>query len=116
MKIACYNSIKFGENVEVGWDCLFMDTDFHRLTRDDGTKTKGYGSINIGDNVWFGCGCRIFKQSVIPSKCVVSAQTIISETLNGPERSILWNPHSIQVKANGYYRDYKDDKIDYTIE
>lgn len=31
-KIVSYNSIKFGTNVLIGWECLFLDTDFHSLT------------------------------------------------------------------------------------
>lgn len=31
LKLACYNSIHFHDNVLIGWDCLMTDTDFHKL-------------------------------------------------------------------------------------
>lgn len=111
MKLVCYHSITFGNRVLVGWDCLFMDTDFHVLTRSDGSQTKGYAPIYIGDDVWFGFGCKVFKRAVVPSQCVVSAQTILSETIDAPERSVLGNDNKIIVKARGVYHKYADDKI-----
>lgn len=115
IKVVCYHSIKFGDNVLVGWDCLFMDTDFHSLTRNDGTKTKGYGKIIIGDGVWFGCGCRVFKRTTIPSQCVIAAQTILKEEIEGSEneKTIIGNSNSAMVLAKGYYRNPSDDLIYY---
>ena len=115
IKIACYHSIKFGEDVLVGWDCLFMDTDFHSLTRNDGTKTKGFAPINIGNSVWFGCGCKVFKRTIIPDQCVVSTQTIISEKVLVAPRTIIGNDCSIVSKAEGYYHDPINDTIEYSI-
>lgn len=114
MKMACYHSITFGNNVLVGWDCLFMDTDFHVLTRTDGSKTKGYGPIYIGDEVWFGCGCKVFKRTKIPSQCVVSAQTVLSEVVNAPEQSVIGNDIRLIVKTKGVFHKYDDDKIVYS--
>ena len=113
LKLACYFSIKFGHHVLVGWDCLFMDTDFHALTRPDGSKTKGYDSIVVGDEVWFGCGCKVFKRTVVPNRCVVSANTVLTSKLEIPEKSVIGNDNTICVKAQGMYRNYKDDKIMY---
>lgn len=113
IKLVCYHSIVFGKHVLVGWDCLFLDTDFHSLKRNDGSKTKGYAPIIIGDDVWFGCECRVFKRTTVPSRCVISAQTILSEALEAPECSIIGNTRSIIYKTEGYYRDFKDDIIDY---
>ena len=36
LKLACYDTIEFGTNVSCGWDCVFMDTDFHRMKYLDG--------------------------------------------------------------------------------
>lgn len=113
LKIACYHSISFGKDVHVGWDCLFMDTDFHSLIRENGTRTRGYAPIVIGEGAWLGTGCKIFKRTQIPAHCIVSGMTILSGPVDCPERSLIGNPRSTVVKVTGIYRDYHDDKIVY---
>ena len=113
LKIACYHSISFGKDVHVGWDCLFMDTDFHSLIRENGTRTRGYAPIVIGEGTWLGTGCKIFKRTQIPAHCIVSGMTILSGPVDCPERSLIGNPRSTEVKVTGIYRDYHDDKIVY---
>lgn len=36
LKIACYDSITFGENISVGWQTMIVDTDFHSLKKVNG--------------------------------------------------------------------------------
>ena len=43
LKLASHCGITFGDKVSIGWNCMFIDTDFHRLTRVDGKKVKAYG-------------------------------------------------------------------------
>ena len=114
LKLACYNSITFGNHVLVGWDCLIIDTDFHALSRKDGTKSKGHAPIVVGDDVWIANSCKILKRSYIPSKCVVSAQTIISSKLEIPEYSVIGHKYEIVVKAKDRFRNHNDDTIDFT--
>lgn len=113
IKIACYNSIKFGNHVLVGWDCLFLDTDFHTLTKSNGERNRGYGPIVIGDEVWIANGCKVYKCSCIPAKCVVSGQTVISSKVDVPEKSVIGNSYDIEIKIKDSYRNYLDDKINY---
>ena len=35
--ILAYNHIRFGENCLISWDCLIMDTDFHKIYDKEGT-------------------------------------------------------------------------------
>ena len=115
MKIACYNQITFNENVLVGWDTLFMDTDFHRLTKVSGGYTKGYGVIEIGSNNWIANGCKIMKNTRTPNNSVISSSTLICDDLSSyPEQSIFKNKKEYDVKI-GYWRNFKDDKIEYPV-
>lgn len=41
LKLACYDSITFGNHVLVGWDCLIIDNDFHALSRKRWDEIKG---------------------------------------------------------------------------
>lgn len=113
LKIACYDSIVFGARVLVGWDCMFMDTDFHTLKKSDGTYTKGYGPISVGDDVWFGCGCKIFKNSRVSSSCVISAQSVLQSAVETGEKVVLGQNYEVVVKADGRWHCMGDDSINY---
>lgn len=65
LKLVAYHSIEFKKNVLCGWDCLFMDTDFHQLTfTDSNSLPKAYDKISIGENCWFALKCTVMKGTV----------------------------------------------------
>lgn len=113
LRLASYNKITFGDNVRFGWDCIVMDTDFHKLTRKDGTTTKGYGPIQIGSNNWFGNGCRIMKNTSTPDYCTIAAGTWLSKSVEVPEYSVIGNKKEIGIIASGVYLDPNDCDINY---
>ena len=45
VRIISYDKITFGKNCLIGWDCLFTDTDFHFITKRDGSKTKALNEL-----------------------------------------------------------------------
>lgn len=111
-KLACYHYISFGDKVHVGWESLFMDTDFHTLSRLDGTTTKGYGPIKIGANNWFGCKNTVLKNTITPDYCVIASNSLLNKDYSiGNYIVIGGNPCS--KIAEGLLRDYSDDKINY---
>lgn len=104
-------NVTFGNHVRFGWDCLVMDTDFHRLKRLDGTLTKGFGAISIGNNNWIGNGCRIMKDTITPDYCTISAGTWISGKVAAKPYSIIGNNRAIQIIKTGYFLDPSDNNI-----
>lgn len=111
-KLICLNSINFNKNVLVGWDNLFLDFDFHKLTYiQSQMKSKGYGTIIIGENVWFSNGCRTYKNIVLPNNTVICANTILSKVNVTEENTIIGNNISLEVKKRGVFRNPNDDKI-----
>lgn len=104
-RIISHNHITFGDNVRFGWDCIVMDTDFHMLTRLDGTQTKGYGEIHIGAYNWFGNGCRIMKNSSTPNYCTTAAGTWLTKHALVPEHSVIGNQKKIEIIATDCYLD-----------
>ena len=77
-EIICYKKISFGSEVLISWDCLIMDTDFHRvITLKDGRHVNEDEAIAVGNHVWIGCRSTILKGSLIPSDSVVAAGSII---------------------------------------
>lgn len=112
-KIVCYNNIKFNDNVRVGWNCLFMDTDFHKLTKLNGGYSKGYGTITIGNNNWFGTGCIVLKNTLTPNFTTISATSLLNKPYRFPEYCIIGPDTAISVKVQNIYRNIDDDIIDY---
>lgn len=113
MKLTSYRNISFENNVLVGWDCLFMDTDFHSMKKKDGGKTKGVGTIKIGANSWICAKSSLMKNTEIPRFTTVSSGTTLNKKMDIPECSIIGNDSNVVVKHTGLYRDIHDDKIDY---
>lgn len=113
LKITSYHYISFLDSVRVGWDCMFLDTDFHSMKKLKGGYTKGFGPIIIGNRVWFGSKCIILKNTVLPNFTTVSAGTVLNKKMEIPEYSVIGLDNNITVKCTGLYRDLFDDKINY---
>lgn len=111
LRLVCYDKIEFGRRVLVGWDCMFTDTDFHKITREDGTASKGYGPIIIGDDTWIANGCRFLKNTTLSNKTIVAACSIVCGNINAPEKSIIGSQPHVSVLANGRWLNRSDDKI-----
>ncbi len=80
MKIVCYEHIHFDNNVLVGWECLFMDTDLHQLNVIGEEKPpKIHVPIFIGEHCWLAARCMIMKGTSIPENCVVAANSLLNK-------------------------------------
>lgn len=111
LHIVCHNSIKFKENVLIGWNCHFMDSDLHKLKMTNGNHTRGYGNIEIGYNCWLANNCKVYKNVTIPNNCIIASDTIICSNVECEEFSLLGNDHSIKILKTGLFLDRNDDKI-----
>lgn len=112
LKITSYSKIEFGKNVLVGWDSIFMDTDFHQVKSINGELIKSYGEIKIGENNWFGVGCIIQKNTKTPDNTIISAKSLLNKDYQIPEFSIIGGMPAKLIKT-GYYRDLNNDQISY---
>lgn len=113
LKLACYYGMEINDNVLLGWDCTLTDSDFHILTKQDGTTTTGYGRVLIGENTWMAMKCIVLKNSVVPANSVLSACTLYSGNNCKEEKVIISTNIDPYVKANGIYRDELKDRITY---
>ena len=115
LKLACYRSICFGNNVLIGWNTQILDTDFHVLKPLDNStpRSKGFGAIVIGHDVWIANGCKIYKNVSIPPLCVVGADTILHKSIKADPYSLITNKIEPAVRVTGAYYDRKEDKIKY---
>lgn len=98
-KIICKKQIKFGKNCLISWDCLFMDTDFHKINTSDVEYINKDKAIIIGNNVWIGCRNLILKGSKISDNSVISANSKINSKFEECNIIISGNPASI-IKRN----------------
>ena len=115
LKLACYSSISIGDRTRIGWNTQIIDTDIHLLKHKDGRKTesKGYAPIRIDNGVWIANSCKLYKGTVIPHSCVVSADTVLKGFVKFNPYSIIGNDRTIIIQAEGFYRDLDDDRIFY---
>ena len=113
LKIACYDIIEFGKYVSCGWECTFMDTDFHRMKYLDGRESpKPYGPIRIGEGCWFGFRSVVQKNTILPKRTTVASNSLVNKVYDIPEASIIAGQPAKLVKT-GIYRDMKDDTVVY---
>lgn len=114
LKLACYDSVDIQDNVLIGWNCLICDTDFHKLKYVDAERvTKGYGKIIVGHDTWIANGCKLYKNTIIPPKCVVGADTILHSSVECEPCSLITSNAEVVIRKTGLYLDREDNKIDY---
>ena len=116
LKIACYDTIDLSKDVHCGWECVFMDTDFHRMKFIDGRESpKAYGPIRIGDGCWFGFRSIVQKNTLLPNRTTVASNSLINKIYDIPEVSIIAGQPAKLVKV-GICRDMKDNMVVYNNE
>lgn len=93
-QIVCRKQIMFGANVLISWDCLFMDTDYHKIFR-NGEYSNQDKPITICDNVWVACRNVILKGSLITNNNVIAANSVVVGKFNEENCLIAGNPAKI---------------------
>lgn len=90
--IMAQKRITFGDNCLVSWECLFMDTDFHKIKDENQNVINPNKSITIGNNVWFGCRNSILKGTKIASNSVIGANSVVSKDISNTPGVYVGNP------------------------
>ncbi len=91
------HNLVIGDNCVISWNCQLLDDDFHELIYCG--KREYANSIIIGNNVWIGCGVKIYKGTVIPDGCVIASDSIVKGVFNIENSLICGCPAKI-VKEN----------------
>lgn len=109
-KIIAKENITFGNDVLIGWNGLFMDTDFHRLTYVTGELPPPVSRpIKIGNSNWFGCNCTVLKGFQTEDSVVITAGTICTKRTDMKEKNVYGNRNTIELLAEGRYYDKNND-------
>lgn len=93
-QIVCFKNISFGDDVLMSWQCLIMDTDFHKIIKNN-QITNYDQAIHVGSKVWIGCRCTILKGVCIPDGCVIAANSNCVKSIEVKNTLIGGNPAGI---------------------
>jgi acetyltransferase-like isoleucine patch superfamily enzyme len=89
--------LNIGDNCAISWDCQFLDDDFHELQYEG--KKESDNAIIIGNNVWIGCGAKIYKGTRIPDGCVVASDSVVKGVFTSEASLIAGSPAKV-IKEN----------------
>lgn len=90
--------IEFGNDCLVSWDCLFMDTDSHKIFQNEEHINQN-AEICIGNHVWIGCRATILKGVSIANDSVIGAGAVITKDCISERCVYAGNPARI-VKSD----------------
>lgn len=97
--IICNRLIVIGNNSQMAWGSVIMDTDHHRIYDENGMCINEDKEIVIGDNVWIGAQSFILKGSRINEGCIIGANTTIAKSYDEKKAVIVGNPPRV-VRRN----------------
>ena len=78
-QIRCSKSIKIGKNATIAHNVVIMDSDFHCVEYEDGSKSLKTAPIVIGDNVWIGRGAIILKGVTVGDGAIIAAHSVVTK-------------------------------------
>lgn len=91
-EIVTQKNIQFGDNVLISWNCLIMDTDFHKIYDQTGKLINSPEPIIVGKNVWIGCRNVILKGSKISDGSIIGANSFPNKDISDKSGIFAGNP------------------------
>ena len=86
-KIVCSDSISFGDDVQLSWDSLIMDSDAHHIFDENGNEIPNTKPIVVGNRVWIAANTTVLKGTVIGDDSVVAGRSLLNKAY--PSNSII---------------------------
>jgi acetyltransferase-like isoleucine patch superfamily enzyme len=100
--ISCYHYIEFGKDIQFSWNCLVMDSDTHVIYDINGKRINEDKPIIFEDKIWIGCNCTILKGTIIPSNCVIGANSVVTGNCFLKNSIIAGNPAKTIKEIGGW--------------
>lgn len=97
--IACSKSVRFGDDVLLGWNVSVRDSDGHTLIYGGGNQQPTVSPVSIGNNVWICAECHILKGSKLGDNCVLGYKSLL--TGGTSDSNVLWAGHPAKPIRNG---------------
>lgn len=92
--IICFNAVTIGNDCLFSWDILIMDTDFHKIIKENEVLNKEK-PIKIGNRNWIGCRTTIIKGTETGNGCIIGAQSLLNKNYCNDSSLIAGNPATI---------------------
>ena len=87
------HSLSIGDNCVISWGCQFLDDDFHEIIYEGRKETTQ--TIEIGNDVWIGCGVKVYKGAKIPNGSIVASDSVIKSAFLEENTLIAGNPAKV---------------------
>lgn len=75
-ELVAAESISIGNNILIAEDVIIFDSDYHRIVDENGRQLNP-PTVVIKDHVWIGLRCVVLKGSVIGSRAVMAANSLV---------------------------------------
>ncbi len=100
-KIMCCKSIIIQNNVSVGYETTFMDTDFHFTIDVESRKVfRNESQIIIGEGSWISSNCKIMKGVKIPRFSIICTNSLVLNDYSAcPETSMFAGSPAKPIKS-----------------
>lgn len=100
--IICSKAITFGDDVQLSWNSLIMDSDAHKIYDEDGRWINPPCDITIGNKVWIAANTNIAKGAVIGDNTVVASNSLVNKQFAGDNNILAGCPAKI-IKHIGHF-------------
>jgi acetyltransferase-like isoleucine patch superfamily enzyme len=80
--IVAHKHIQFGEDCLISWECLIMDTDFHKIYDKEKKIINSPTPIIIGKKVWISCRSLILKGTKIADNTIIGGGSLVSKDIS----------------------------------
>ena len=95
------NRISIGTKSLISWDCLLMDTDFHKVV-DKNEAVNERKDILLGEHVWVGCRATILGGAQISENSVVAAGSVLTKKFS--EKDLLLGANNKVLKTDIFWK------------
>lgn len=77
--IICKKYIEIGNDVQLSYNGLIMDSDSHKIYDINNILLKNTEPIVIGSKVWITPNVTILKGSIIPDNCIIASNSLVNK-------------------------------------
>lgn len=80
-EIRCREYISLGKNVNIAYNALIQDSDYHTMSDEQDNEKPQTLPIVIEDDVWIGANAIILKGVTLGKGCVVAAGAVVTKSV-----------------------------------